>query len=281
VRDTGIGLSADQIPRIFEMFTQVDTSLERSRGGLGIGLTLAKDLVELHGGTLEVHSAGPGQGSEFVVRLPLASDEKRVPIGDKAESGGDATATHSLPLTSGRKRILVVDDNVDSAESLTVLLGLTGNETRTAYDGLEALEEAASFRPDVILLDIGLPELNGYDVARKIREQSWGEKMTLVALTGWGQDEDRRRSKEAGFNHHLTKPVDLAALKKTAGRLVRIGSVSDQRDATCCLQKRRRSHRQEVAKILPFCSKRLTDWSSWRGHSSKWHLEQSGRDFQV
>ena len=214
VRDTGIGLSADQIPRIFEMFTQVDTSLERSRGGLGIGLTLAKDLVELHGGTLEVHSAGPGQGSEFVVRLPLASDEKRVPIGDKAESGGDATATHSLPLTSGRKRILVVDDNVDSAESLTVLLGLTGNETRTAYDGLEALEEAASFRPDVILLDIGLPELNGYDVARKIREQSWGEKMTLVALTGWGQDEDRRRSKEAGFNHHLTKPVDLAALKK-------------------------------------------------------------------
>ena len=175
---------------------------------------MAKDLVELHGGTLEVHSAGPGQGSEFVVRLPLASDEKRVPIGDKAESGGDATATHSLPLTSGRKRILVVDDNVDCAESLTVLLGLTGNETRTAYDGLEALEEAASFRPDVILLDIGLPELNGYDVARKIREQSWGEKMTLVALTGWGQDEDRRRSKEAGFNHHLTKPVDLAALKK-------------------------------------------------------------------
>jgi CheY-like chemotaxis protein len=229
VRDTGIGLSADQIPRIFEMFTQVDTSLERTRGGLGIGLTLAKSLVELHGGSLEVHSAGPGHGSEFVVRLPLASDEWQVMSGQKAESGGDALAPHHTPRTTGRKRILIVDDNVDSAESLTLLLDLTGNETRTAYDGLQALEEAASFRPNVILLDIGLPELNGYDVARKIREQPWGETMILVALTGWGQDEDHRRSKEAGFNHHLTKPVDPAALKELLADSSEFGSASDQR----------------------------------------------------
>jgi PAS domain S-box-containing protein len=213
VRDTGIGIAADQLPRVFDMFMQVNTSLERTQGGLGIGLTLAKTLVELHGGTLGVHSSGPGQGSEFVVRLPLASNEWRVTSDENKEAAGDVLAPHPSPLAA-KRRILVVDDNEDSAESLTVLLKLSGNETQTAYDGLEAVEAAATFRPDVILLDIGLPELNGYEVARKIREQPWGKKMALVALTGWGQEEDRRRSQEAGFNHHLTKPVDPAALTK-------------------------------------------------------------------
>jgi CheY-like chemotaxis protein len=195
------------------MFFQVDTSLQRRQSGLGIGLMLAKNLVELHGGTLEGHSGGLGQGSEFVVRLPLAKDECRVMSGEKVESSGEAPIIHSSPLGT-KRRILIVDDNVDSAESLTMLLDLIGNETRTAYDGLEALEAAAAFRPDAILLDIGLPELNGYEVARKIREQPWGEKIMLVAVTGWGQEEDRRRSHEAGFNYHLTKPVDPAALEK-------------------------------------------------------------------
>jgi CheY-like chemotaxis protein len=214
VRDNGIGIASEQLPRIFDMFTQVDTSLERTRSGLGIGLTLTKNLVELHGGTLEVQSAGLGQGTEFVVRLPLiASDEGQAASGEKEETGGDALAAHA-PLPAAKKRILVVDDNLDSAESLTMLLELTGNETHAAYDGLEAVEAAAAFRPDVILLDIGLPELNGYDVARKIREQSWGQSIVLVALTGWGQEEDRRRAHEAGFNYHLTKPVDPAALRK-------------------------------------------------------------------
>jgi len=203
VRDTGIGIAADQLPRIFDMFTQVDTSLERTRSGLGIGLTLAKNLVELHGGTLEVHSAGLGQGSEFVVRLPILTETPQPPPPEPAVSE---------PTTA--LRILVVDDNLDSAKSLTMMLDLTGNETCAAYDGLEAVEAAATFRPDVILLDIGLPELNGYDVARRIREQPWGKKMVLVALTGWGQEEDRRRAHEAGFNHHLTKPVDPSTLKK-------------------------------------------------------------------
>jgi len=205
VRDSGIGLAADQLPRIFEMFMQVDTSLERTRNGLGIGLTLAKNIVELHGGTIQVHSAGEGQGSEFVVRLPIMVE---------APQSLPPEPTISEPKNTPSRRILVVDDNEDSAESLTILLSLAGNETQTAFDGLEAMESAATFKPELILLDIGLPKLNGYEVARKIREQPWGKKMVLVALTGWGQEEDRCRSREAGFDHHLTKPIDLGSLKK-------------------------------------------------------------------
>lgn len=203
VRDTGIGIASDQIERVFDMFVQLDTSLERTVSGLGIGLTLAKNLVELHGGTMEVHSAGAGQGSEFVVRLPI--------LVDAPEQSPPEAAVSELKTVPGR-RILVVDDNEDSAESLAILLSLAGNETHIAYDGLEAIEATATFKPDVVLLDIGLPKLNGYEVARKIRDQPWGQTMVLVALTGWGQEEDRRRSRDAGFNHHLTKPVDPLAL---------------------------------------------------------------------
>jgi PAS domain S-box-containing protein len=210
VRDTGIGIAPDQIPRIFEMFAQIDTSLERTRSGLGIGLTLAKNLVELHGGTLEVHSAGLGEGSEFLVRLPVLVQTPLTQEPKPAASG---------PTTTTTRRILVVEDNLDTAESLSFLLKLDGNETHAVYDGLTAVETAATFQPDVVLLDIGLPGLNGYDVANRIREQAWGRKMVLVALTGWGQEEDRRRSREAGFDHHLTKPVDPVALKKLLARL--------------------------------------------------------------
>jgi two-component system CheB/CheR fusion protein len=203
VRDTGIGIAADQLSRVFDMFTQLDTSLERSVGGLGIGLTVVKTLVEMHGGTVEVQSAGIGQGSEFTVRLPILADETTLPPEPVAR-----------PTAGQGRRILVVDDNHDSAESLATLLKATGNETHTAYDGHSAVEAAATFRPDVVLLDIGLPKLNGYDVARRIREQPWGKGMVLVALSGWGQEEDRHRSNEAGFNGHFVKPVEYAALEK-------------------------------------------------------------------
>ena len=210
VRDNGIGIAADQLPRIFEMFVQIDTSLERSVSGLGIGLTLVKTLVEMHDGTVEVHSAGVGQGSEFVVRLPIVVEPPKTPPPEP---------TVSEPTTMITRRILVVDDNRDSAESLAMLLKLTGHETHTAYDGLEAVAAAATFRPEVVLLDIGLPKLNGYDACRKIREQPWGKGMALIALTGWGQDEDRRKSQEAGFDGHLVKPVDHATLTKLLAEL--------------------------------------------------------------
>jgi signal transduction histidine kinase len=213
VRDTGIGIAIDHLPHIFDMFYQVDTSLERKQSGLGIGLMLAKNLVELHGGILEAHSAGLGQGSEFVVRLPLAMDESAGQSAQETEAVRDAANAHPAPCAN-KRRILVVDDNLDSAESLTTLLDLTGNETRAAYDGVEAMEVASAFQPQVILLDIGLPELNGYEVAHKIRQQPWGRNVLLIALTGWGQEDDRRRSKEAGFDHHLVKPVEPAVLKR-------------------------------------------------------------------
>jgi signal transduction histidine kinase/CheY-like chemotaxis protein len=207
VKDTGIGIPAEMLPRIFDMFTQVDGSLERSEGGLGIGLTLAKRLVQMHGGTIEAHSEGPGTGSEFVVRLPVAvAVEGEEPRGE--EGGGE------MDVPPAMRRILVVDDNQDAAESLGMLLQMMGNEVRTAHDGPEAVEAAAAFRPDVVLLDIGLPKLNGYEVARRIREQDGGADRMLIALTGWGQEEDRRRSKEAGFDHHVTKPVEFADLQK-------------------------------------------------------------------
>ena len=216
VRDNGIGITANQLPRIFEMFTQVDISLERSVSGLGIGLALVKSLVEKHDGTVEVHSGGIGQGSEFVVRLPIA--DCRLPI---EEAEDDANRQSAIGNRQSR-RILVVDDNRDSADSLAMVLQLTGNETCTAYDGLEAVAAAATFQPDAILMDIGMPKLNGYEAARKIREQPWGTGTVLVALTGWGQEEDRQKSTEAGFDGHLVKPVNHTALATLLAQLLPI-----------------------------------------------------------
>jgi two-component system, chemotaxis family, CheB/CheR fusion protein len=207
VRDSGIGIAAEDLPRVFDMFMQVDHSLERSGGGLGIGLTLVKTLVHLHGGTVQVHSDGLGLGSEFVVQLPMATAGDDAP-GPAADKRGETAAVHA------RRRILVVDDNRDAAESLAQLFQLSGHETHLAHDGLEAVEAAAIFRPDFVLLDIGLPKLNGYDAARRMRAMEWGKDMVMVALTGWGQDEDRQKSAGAGFDAHLVKPVDPETLMK-------------------------------------------------------------------
>ncbi|HXC51463.1 MAG TPA: ATP-binding protein [Candidatus Limnocylindrales bacterium] len=209
IKDTGIGIPPDMLPRVFEMFTQVDQTRERAQGGLGIGLTLAKELVEMHGGTIEVHSEGRGRGTEVVVRLPLMvehqSGRERVP----SQPG------HTSPVW----RILVVDDNEDSAESLSMLLRLQGHDSSTAHDGPRAIELAEQIRPELVLLDIGLPRMNGLEVCRRIREQAWGRTMIVVALTGWGQEEDRLRSKEAGFDHHLVKPVQFAELTRMIASL--------------------------------------------------------------
>jgi PAS domain S-box-containing protein len=205
VRDNGIGIAPDQLPRIFDMFTQIDTSLERTVSGLGIGLTLVKNLVEMHGGTVDATSAGLGKGSEFVVRLPVTNDtgaEKTSIVPDKKRQAGPP------------RRILIVDDNQDAARSLAALLRLAGHETHTAFDGLEAIEVAAERRPDVVLLDIGLPKLNGYEAARRLRNETWATDVVLIALTGWGQEEDRQKSIAAGFNAHLVKPVDFNALQR-------------------------------------------------------------------
>ncbi len=199
VRDNGIGIPAASLPKLFEMFSQVDRSLERAEGGLGIGLALVKGLTEAHGGSVEARSEGVGHGSTFVVRLPVAPDAA------PPETNATPAAT-----PGPRHRILVVDDNRDGAASLAMLLAVMGNDTRTAHDGLEGVELAEAYRPDLIVLDIGLPKLNGYDACRRIREQSWAKGIIIVAATGWGQEEDRRRSHEAGFDHHLVKPVDAA-----------------------------------------------------------------------
>jgi signal transduction histidine kinase len=211
VRDTGIGVAPDQLPRLFEMFYQADRSLERAQGGLGIGLTLVQRLVELHGGRVEAHSDGIGLGSEFIIRLPVSTRPTEAMSPEELSSSA---------AERGGRRILVVDDNRDSADGLAMLLELGGDEVRTAYDGLAAVEAAAQFRPEAVLMDIGMPTLNGYDAARRIREQPWGRDVLLIALTGWGQDEDRRLSLEAGFDVHLTKPVDHRMLARLlAGRL--------------------------------------------------------------
>jgi CheY-like chemotaxis protein len=204
VKDHGVGIPADMLSRVFDPFTQVDRTLEKSQGGLGVGLTIVKRLAEMHGGSVEAHSEGPGQGSEFVIRLPAG----RATADRPAENG----AAPDRPLT--RRRILVVDDNTDAANSLAMVLRMMGNEVRTARDGLEGVDAAEKFAPDVVLLDIGMPRLNGYDACRRIRELPRGKEAVIVALTGWGQDDDKRRSREAGFDGHLVKPVEPAALEK-------------------------------------------------------------------
>jgi PAS domain S-box-containing protein len=201
VRDNGIGIAAESLPGLFGMFSQVDRSLERAEGGLGIGLALVKGLTQGHGGTVDVQSDGLGCGSTFTVRLPVLKN----PVVSNECTGRE-------PEPSPKRKILVVDDNRDAASSLAMLLRVMGNETRTADDGLQAVNLADEFRPDVIVMDIGLPKLNGYDACRRIRQALWGKDVVIVAATGWNQEEDRRRSKEAGFDHHLVKPIDTAEL---------------------------------------------------------------------
>jgi PAS domain S-box-containing protein len=205
VRDTGIGIPPEALATIFDMFTQVDESLSQSQGGLGIGLTLVKRLVELHGGRVEAYSEGLGKGSKFTARLPIAD----VAAAPAPVFGQARSREHSIT-----RRVLVADDNRDAAESMGMLLRLMGNEVRTVHDGVQAVNEAETFQPDVILLDIGMPRLNGYDAARRIREQRWSQDTVLVALTGWGQEEDKRRASEAGFDKHFTKPVNPADLER-------------------------------------------------------------------
>lgn len=201
VKDDGVGIPREQIGKVFEMFAQVESGAD-TFGGLGIGLALAKQLTEMHGGTIEARSDGESRGSEFTVRLPTIKDSAPAPV--------ERTATQNA-APSGR-RILVVDDNLDSAESMSILLRLSGNECRMAHDGPQSIEIAETFRPDIMLLDIGLPGMDGHEVCSLIRNQPWGKDIWIMAMTGWGQADDRKRSKEAGFDAHLVKPVDITKL---------------------------------------------------------------------
>jgi signal transduction histidine kinase len=210
VTDTGIGIAPEQLGGVFEMFAQVDQSLERSQAGLGVGLTLARRLIELHGGQLSAHSEGLGHGSEFTVRLPLAQTPQVA-----ADDLPEARAAGSV----AGHRVLVVDDNQDFANSLALILRATGNDVRTAHDGRSALALADEFRPDIGFLDIGLPSLNGYDLARHLRKARDTRAMTLVAITGWGQEKDRRQAFDAGFDHHLVKPVETQRVLEILGKL--------------------------------------------------------------
>lgn len=204
VKDNGIGIAPESLNRIFEMFSQVESALARSEGGLGIGLALVKGLVVLHGGGVEVHSAGAGSGSEFTLRLPLSAHQTPVTV---------ANESHPSALALYRRRVLVVDDNKDAADALALLLELSGHEVRVAYSGRVGLSLAQTFRPDIALLDIGMPDINGYDLAQTMRRSAWATDIRLVALTGWGQEDDRQQAKRAGFDGHLTKPVDPAVLE--------------------------------------------------------------------
>jgi signal transduction histidine kinase/ActR/RegA family two-component response regulator len=213
VRDNGLGIPKEHLSTIFEMFTQVHRGTAHSQGGLGIGLTLVRRLVELHGGAVEAHSNGPGTGSEFVVRLPLGQDTHQVLHNvSREESGAFAP-----------RRILVVDDNADAARTLETMLALMGHELRVSLNGTEAISTARQFRPDLVLLDIGLPDLSGYDVCRALRADQSTRDARIVAVTGWGKDADRQRSREAGFDDHLVKPVSVEQLEALI--------VSDTRDS--------------------------------------------------
>ena len=207
VRDSGIGLAPGMLSKVFEMFSQIEPDQERTQGGLGIGLALVKGLVELHGGRVEARSGGAERGSEFIIRLPHSP----VPAGVRRE------AVSALPEAAeprSARRVLIADDNQDGAESLAMLLRLSGNEVFVAHTGTDALELASQERPHVAILDIGMPGLSGYEVAECIRREAWGARVTMIAVTGWGQDDDKRRAQIAGFDHHLTKPVDLEVLEQ-------------------------------------------------------------------
>jgi signal transduction histidine kinase len=200
VKDDGMGIPADRIDRVFDLFTQVHRAGDGVQGGLGIGLALVRRLVEMHGGTVEARSDGPGRGTELRVRLPLATEHFAAEL--------DAPQVDADPLPpQERRRILVADDNSDAAGALSLRLELAGHDVRTAHDGLEALAVARAFQPEVVLLDLGMPSMDGYETARHLRRLSWGKQARLIALTGWGQQQDRIRTAEAGFDVHLVKPV--------------------------------------------------------------------------
>jgi PAS domain S-box-containing protein len=204
VADSGIGIAPEQLAHVFEMFAQARPALARAEGGLGIGLSLCRSLVELHGGTISAHSGGLGHGAEFVVRLPLLAAPR---IGEGAQKP-------VVAYSGAIRRVLVVDDTPDSVRTLAALLRADGNQVETAADGMEALEKAHAFKPDIVLLDLGLPKMNGYDVCRSIRQQPWGRGIFIVAVTGWGQSDDRSRTRAAGFNDHLVKPIDYEVVRK-------------------------------------------------------------------
>jgi len=214
VVDNGIGIDAESLPKIFEMFSQAGRALDRPSLGLGIGLALARALVDLHGGSLTARSDGPGTGAELTVRLPVHE------VAPVAAVPADVPAASR---TVSASRILVVDDHVDAADALAFLLRAAGHAVETAHDGLEALDMAAVFRPEIVLLDLGMPKLDGYAAARKIREQAWAKDVVLIALTGWGQPRDRQRTAKAGFNAHLVKPVGMEEL---------LGMIVDLKPAT-------------------------------------------------
>ena len=203
IQDEGIGIPADRIGRVFDLFTQVHGTVDGAQGGLGIGLALVRRLVEMHGGSVSARSDGTGRGTEIRVRLPLTT--AAVPAAE-AEPGAPQVDAEPLP-SQARRRILVADDNCDAAGSLALRLELAGHEVRTAQDGLEALAVARTFQPEVVLLDLGMPAMDGYETARHLRRLSWGKQARLIALTGWGQLQDRERTAEAGFDVHLVKPV--------------------------------------------------------------------------
>ncbi|MGE3315699.1 MAG: response regulator [Planctomycetaceae bacterium] len=217
VKDNGMGIPQEMLPDVFEMFTQVDRHLHRSQGGLGIGLRLVKRLVELHGGSVQAISAGTDAGSEFLVRLPLLQNTSS--NGDPLPPGTGLRAMNNSNASSQKLRILVVDDNRDSVESLRLLLTFLGHDVRVAYDGLEGISVAEEFRPEMILLDIGMPKLDGYETCRRIRSYDWGRQIAIIAQTGWGQQDDRRRTQSAGFDHHLVKPVNHATLNELLERV--------------------------------------------------------------
>jgi len=208
VKDDGIGIPPDAFPGLFTLFSQVHRSRDQTQGGLGIGLALVKGLVEMHGGHVRARSAGPGCGSEFIVSLPVAQNDGVARLQLPDPSDGVARSV----------RVLVVDDNRDAAASLAMMLSIEGHDTRTAHDGLDALELAEAFRPDVILLDLGLPKLNGFDACKRIRESPWGKSTFIIAVTGWGQEDNMQRCRDAGFDHHLLKPIDPTGISQLLAR---------------------------------------------------------------
>ena len=210
VRDNGVGLAAETLSQVFTMFTQVESEIGRSDGGLGIGLALVKGLVELHGGQVEARSEGTGKGSEFIISLPRSSVVEASKVTKSPSTDRDATAPAS-------RRILIADDNRDGAESMGMYLGLFGHEVYVAHSGESALKLAAKCRPEIAILDIGMDDISGYDVAKRIRREAWGEHIKLIAVTGWGQENDKRLAYAAGFDLHLTKPVDPPQLAKLIG----------------------------------------------------------------